>query len=151
MSPIPVNLAVEDELSEAVIRRLLSHSARGYAIGTAYGKNGFGYLRKTITGWNRAAAGTPFILLTDLDQHECPTALIESWLPVARHPNLIFRVAVREVESWLLADRTNFSGFLGVRHTAMPSPVEGLLDPKAKLVSLASKSRYREIRERVAP
>ena len=151
MKPIPVNLAVEDELSEVVIRHVVSHVKRGYAIGTAYGRNGFGYLKKTVAGWNNAAAGTPFILLTDLDQNECPLSLIESWLRVPRHPNLIFRVAVREVEAWLLADRTNFSRFLGVKTASMPADVEQLPDPKAKLVSLAAKSRYSEIRQRVAP
>ena len=102
---IPVNLATEDELSEAVLRRLLDHADRGYAIGTAYGRRGFGYLRRTITGWNRAAQFVPFIVLTDLDRRPCPTELIEDWLREARHPNLLLRVAVREVEAWLLADR----------------------------------------------
>ena len=83
-TPIPVNLAVEDELSEAVIRRLLRHSKRQYAIGTVYGRNGFGYLRKTIAGWNKAARGIPFLVLTDLDTYPCPTALIEDWMPGVR-------------------------------------------------------------------
>src|ERR1035441_2055564 len=74
---IPVNLATEDELSEAVLRRLLDHADRGYAIGTAYGRRGFGYLRRTITGWNRAAQFVPFIVLTDLDRRPCPTELID--------------------------------------------------------------------------
>ena len=45
MSAIPVNLAVEDDLSEAVLKRLLMHTARGFAIGTVYGHSGYGYLR----------------------------------------------------------------------------------------------------------
>jgi len=48
--------------------------------------------------WNAAAAaGTPILLLTDLDQHPCPLGLIEGWLDVEPHANLIFRVAVREL------------------------------------------------------
>ena len=124
MNPIPANLAIEDELSEAVLRRIIEHTGRGYAIGTAYGRSGFGYLKSTIGGWNRAAAGVPFVLLTDLDDFECPMALIEDWLAVPRSANLIFRVAVREVEAWLLADHTNFSRFLGVQETALPNDVE---------------------------
>jgi len=151
MSPIPINLAIEDDLSEAVLRRLISHADRGYAIGTAYGRTGYGYLKRTVGGWNRAAAGIPFVLLTDLDSYECPMALIDDWLAVPKRPNLIFRVAVREVEAWLLADRTNFSRFLGIEESAMPPDVEGLNDPKACVIGLARRTRSREIRERVAP
>src|SRR5271163_4824291 len=111
MSPIPINLAVEDELSETVLRAILAFVDREYWIGTTYGRNGYGYLRRTITGWNRAAHGTPFVLLTDLDSSPCPSALIQEWLRVPLHPNLIFRVAVREVEAWLLADARNLARF----------------------------------------
>ncbi len=151
MNPIPVNLAVEDQLSEAVVRKILASTERGYAIGTVYGRGGFGYLRSTAHGWNRAAAGIPFILLTDLDQYPCPRALIGDWLRVPRHHNLLIRVAVREVESWLLADRSNFADFLAVARKRVPEDVDGLADPKAALISLARMSRLRDIRERIAP
>jgi len=42
MSPIPVHLAVEDDLSEVVVRRLLFDVGRDYAIGTVFGRGGFG-------------------------------------------------------------------------------------------------------------
>ena len=151
MTPIPVNIAVEDELTEAIVRRLLDYTRRGYAIGAVYGRSGFGYLRKTIGGWNRAAPGIPFVVITDLDQHSCPPALISQWLPVPRHPNLIFRVAVREVESWLLADRTGLSKFLAVLPERIPPMPETLENPKGALVGLARHSRHRSIRERVVP
>ena len=107
MKPIPVNLATEDELSETVLLKVLKHLNR-FAVGNCYRRGGYGYLRKTISGWNGAARGIPFVLLTDLDDCECPQKLLETWLGTTRHPNLLFRVAVREVESWLLADREFF-------------------------------------------
>jgi hypothetical protein len=99
MSTIPVNLAVEDELSDEVLRRLLQYTGRAYHIGATYGRSGFGYLRSTIRGWNRAARGVPFIVLTDLDTHTCPPILIRDWLAEPLNPNLLLRVAVREVEA----------------------------------------------------
>lgn len=63
MRTIPVHLAVEDELSEAVLRRLLEHANRGYAVGVTFGRSGYGYLRNSIGGWNRAARGVPFVVL----------------------------------------------------------------------------------------
>jgi hypothetical protein len=76
MSSLPVHLAIEDELSEAVLRRLLAETNRGYTIGTAYGRSGYGYLRKTIGGWNHAAKGVPFVVLTDEDPPFLSTAVV---------------------------------------------------------------------------
>jgi hypothetical protein len=151
MSNIPVNLAVEDDLSEAVLRRLLTVADRGYAIGAAFGKRGFGYLRKTISGWNQAARGVPWIVLADLDNQECPASLVNEWLPIPKHHNLLFRVAFREVEAWLLADIGGLAGFLGCKPTAIPVEVESLPDPKAVVVGMARKSRFVQIRRRIAP
>lgn len=151
MSTIPVQLAVEDELSEAALRRVLQHAGRGYAVGTVYGRSGYGYLRRTIAGWNRAARGVPFVVLTDLDRYPCPAALIGDWIPEHRHPNLLLRVAVREIESWLLADPANLSAFLQVNRNVIPPRPDALPDPKAVLVDIASRSRSRDIRRRVVP
>jgi hypothetical protein len=152
MSPIPVHLAVEDDLSESVVRRLLLDTGRDYSVGTAFGRGGFGYLRNRANNWNAAAAaGTPILLLTDLDEHACPSALIESWLDLKSHANLIFRVAVREVESWLLADRDGFANFLQIRAVQVPSQPDQLSDPKESLVNLARRSRIRALRESIVP
>lgn len=148
---IPVNLAIEDELSEAVLRKMLAQLGRGFAVGFAYRRGGFGYLRRTIRGFNTAARGTPFIVLTDLNRHRCAPALIREWLPVRQHPNLVFRVAVREVEAWLLAHQSALASFLGVPEKSIPSDVEGLEDPKQTLIDLTRKSRFRELRNAIVP
>lgn len=151
MITIPVHLAIEDELSEAVLRRILAHIKRGYAVGVAYRRGGFGYLRRTVRGWNSAAKGQPFVLLTDLDKYACPKALIADWLPVPLHPNLLFRVAVREVESWLLADRANIARYFGISDQRVPADTDALLDAKAALIDLARRSRLRELRNGIVP
>lgn len=152
MSPIiPINLAVEDEVSEAVLRRLLG-SCANFAVGFAYRRGGYGYLRKTIHGWNQAAKGTPFVVLTDLNnRYACPAELIANWLSVPRHPNLLFRVAVHEVESWLLADIQNFSRFIGVPEHEFTRDTDGLGDAKRTLLELGRKSRLRLIRDSLIP
>ena len=43
-TPIPIYLAVEDELSEYALRRILAPS-RTFHIATVYGKSGYGYLK----------------------------------------------------------------------------------------------------------
>ena len=109
--PIPIHLVVEDELSEAVLREMLRQSGRSFAVGAAYQGGGFGYLRKNVKGFNHGAKGIPYFLLTDLDKNECAPMLIRGWLTVPLHPNLIFRVAVHEVEAWILADRGSIRMF----------------------------------------
>jgi hypothetical protein len=151
MKPIPINIAVEDLLSEAVAKRLLADSGRNFSIGVVFNRGGNGYLRKTVQGWNNAAKSVPFFLLTDLDADACASALMASWLPDSVHPNLIFRVAVREVESWLLADRISFSSFLGVSGSRLPERPDELSDPKSTLVELVSKSRHNLVKARIVP
>ena len=54
-------------------------------------------------------------LLTDLNSSEdCPPGLIHSWIKGSINPRFFFRVAVMEVESWLMADRTGFASFLSI-------------------------------------
>lgn len=151
LAPIPINLAVEDALSEAVLQKILHQSGLPYAVGICYKKSGFGYLKKTIRGFNKVAKGTPFLVLTDLDKAECPPVLIQEWLPVHKHPNLLFRVAVRAVEAWILADRTGLAKFLGISEKLLPDDVDGLEDPKQCLINLAKKSRRRELRQDIVP
>lgn len=150
MTPVPMNLATEDEVSEIVLKRLLASSDR-YAVGYAYRQGGFGYLRRTIGGWNTAAKGIPFVVLTDLDATACPVRLIDDWLPNGKHPNLLFRIAVREVESWLLADPENLSDFLGISRRLISLTPDEVPDPKAAIINLARKSRSRIIREGIVP
>ncbi len=148
---IPVNLAVEDALSESVLRKLLASANQHYAVGTCYSEGGFGYLKRTIGGFNHAARGTPFVVLTDLDNAKCAPSLIHDWLSESRHTNLLFRVAVREVEAWLLADRAAIATFLRVARARVSKSPESLPDPKRELIRLASHSRSRDIRDDIVP
>lgn len=111
-SPISVSLVVEDSLSEAVLQTILRQSKRPCSVGTCLGKKGAGFIRQRLSGFNKAAKWSPYIVLTDLDNAECPAVLFRSWLPETKSPYLIFRVAVREVEAWLLADRGAIAKFL---------------------------------------
>lgn len=104
--------AVEGLVDEAVIRRLAEYV--GVQVGQVYGKNGKDHLRQRIGAYNNAARISPWIVLVDLNRDaECAPPLREAWLHQPA-TNMCFRVAVREVESWLLADRGRLARFLGV-------------------------------------
>ena len=151
MSPIPINLAVEDPLSEIVLRKNFRDSNKTYAAGTCFCRGGSGYLKKNIQGFNNAAKATPFLVLTDLDKTECPPILLQEWLPRPKYPNLLLRVAVREVEAWLLAHREAFARFLGIQRQLIPHGVDDLPYPKLFLLTLAKKSKNRSLREAIVP
>ena len=146
-----VYVAVEDALGLAVARRLLTEHRPNWTIGTVLGMKGNQYLRQRITSFNRAAASVPYLVLTDLDAIDCAPTLKHEWLPEKEHANLLFRVAVREVEAWILADRAGFAGLLGVRTQSITSDAESLEDPKAYLIGLARRSRRRAIRDDIVP
>jgi hypothetical protein len=151
MNPIPVHLAVEDALGEAVLRRLLAECGGPWAIGNVYGHGGVGYLRKMIAGFNNAAQGVPFIVLADTDQANCAPELLATWLPNGARANLLLRFAVREVEAWVLADCLSLAQFMGVRRDLLPPDVEGIADPKRALVNIARRSRRRDIGDDLVP
>ena len=54
--------------------------------------------------------------------------------------NLLLRVAVHEVETWLIADKRNFSRFLGIREGRIETNVEEIVDPKRYLIDLVRAS-----------
>ncbi|NIM12428.1 MAG: hypothetical protein GTO45_09965 [Candidatus Aminicenantes bacterium] len=156
---IRINLIIEDILSEEVLRVILEQSSQKFEVigrfpdlGRRSSSSGFGYIKSRLKGFNNAAKGMPFLVLTDLDREECAPKLIREWLPFKPHPNLIFRVAKREVESWVMADRNAFAHFLGIPISKIPLNIDDeVMDPKAFLVKMARKSRDRAIRNAIVP
>ncbi|HYC71262.1 MAG TPA: hypothetical protein VEB66_08660 [Opitutaceae bacterium] len=155
---ILINLAVEDTLTEQLLRALLEQSRREYLVGAVYGKRGAGFLRKNLKAFNNAARGSTYLVVADLDDEPCAPRLAARWFdcPLSDHPkychrNLLFRVAVREIEAWVMADRDGFSKFVGVGKDLIPSNTESLTDPKSALVAIARRSRFRDVRDDIVP
>lgn len=149
MPPVYVSAAVEGLVDEAVVQRLIEHA--GGVPGPVYGKNGKPALRSRVRGYDNAARHAPWILLVDLNaEQECAPQLRAAWLPAAA-PQLCFRVAVRAIEAWLLADPERMARFLRIAKTRVPREPESVQDPKRALVDLARASRLRAIREDMVP
>lgn len=149
--PVWVNLVVEDSLSEAVVLTILRQCKMPYLPGFCFGKKGAGFIKQRLAGFNQAARRLPYIVLTDLDSAECPATLVRSWLPEERSPYLIFRIAVREVEAWVLADTKVFADFFGVRQGLISARVEQIRDPKQELIRIVGKSKNRDLRDAIVP
>lgn len=144
-----VSAVVEGDTDAAVIRRLAEEA--GLRVATVHVKHGKQNVHSRISGYNAAARQNPFVVLVDLDtEYDCAPELIRDWLP-ERAPALCFRVAVRAVESWLLADREQVAKFLRVPRARIPEEPEALRDPKRSLVDIARASSSRDIREDLVP
>jgi hypothetical protein len=145
---IPIALATEDQLSEAVGLRLLAETNLiANSTPQLLRKNGFGYLRSRIDSWRQMAERQIVLVLTDLDKATCPLVLLEDWLGSKRAcpQQLILRIAVREVESWLLADHEGLKQLVG-KKGRLPLAPDELSDPKQYLLSLAQNAP-RAVRE----
>jgi hypothetical protein len=145
-----VALATEDELSEAVGRRLLEGAQHHLRVGLVFRKGGSGYLRSSVGKWCALAKLQPLLLLTDLDRWSCASALLQDWLGEYHHPeDLVLRIAVREVEAWLLADHEAMQRLLG-KKGQLPVNPDALQDPKQRLRQLAKQAKRDVRRDLVA-
>lgn len=150
MPDIPCYAYAEDELSCAVLCRLVqyqnNHSISGNMLclnsGFPANKHGCNNLKKMIPAVsNMSQAGIVTILLTDLDNTECAPQLIKNWFgstdaDSAVPPNVIFRIAEKEIESWLIADRPEFASFLGISKDNFAIDPDSLPDPKQHLLNI---------------
>lgn len=144
-----VSCAVEGAIDEAVLTRLLAHCQ--LTRGPLHVKRGKPKLRTKLEGYNNAARFGLWVVLVDLDgDAECVVDFVRDWLP-APSPGMRFRVAVRQVESWLLADRERLAEALGVRRGLLPTHPESVPDAKREMVNIARRSRTPVVREEMVP
>ena len=137
----PVVLATEDALSEAVGQRIVEDAGSGLAVRQTLRRDGFGYLKARMRNFCELARHTPVLLLTDLDTEECPATLITDWSRRDKIPKqLMFRVAVHQVEAWLLADRDGMARLLKVSVRHVPRDPDALPNAKRSLLHLAQRA-----------
>jgi hypothetical protein len=145
-----VYILVEGSLDATVARRIVNHC--GGSVGTVYGRKGLPYIEERIDDFNQSAQGIPILALVDLMDtgFDCPVDVVEHWLP-HREADMLLRVVVREIESWILADRTGIARYFGIREPLVSHHPERLDDPKKALVDLARSSQYQSLRNDIVP
>lgn len=145
-------VATEDALSEAVALRLLEERMVDSQYITCLGREGLGYLKRSLPKFSSAARnGRGVFMLTDLDQGPCAPGLHADWFAgAAIHPRFLFRVVVREIETWLMADHSAFAAFLGISPARIERNIEDIPLPKEYLLQLAARAR-RDVRSDLLP
>ena len=122
-----------------------------FVVSGCYCRGGYNYIKKNIKGFCLASKGIPFFVLADLDRYDCPASLIFDWLGGEVQQNCLFRIAVREVEAWLLADKKGFAEYVGVSEVILPRNPEAEDNPKHSLIEIVRRSRRREVKGDVIP
>jgi hypothetical protein len=141
--------AVEGISDEAVLRRVVI--GRGAVVHRVQVQRGKANLRRALPGYNAAAQGDPWLVLVDLDnEFGCAAALATNWLP-APSAFMRFRVVVRKIEAWLLADHERFTRFFSVPASAVPVSPDELADPKATVLNAIRRSQRMAIRADMLP
>jgi hypothetical protein len=155
---IPLSIVTEDRLSDAVIRRVTREISSDFTItasfpdlGRRFSSPGSSYIEQNIAGFNQAARHRPFLVLLDLDRRECAPSYRYQLLPDGGARYMILRIAVTEVESWILADRRGFSHHFSVSIDRVPREPDVLSDAKNELFKIVRNSGSRRLREAVLP
>lgn len=141
---------VEDEPSAQVLRKLVEaqnasagHPRILFREGYPSVVRGYGQIKKRAPNFLEMARSEIYTLvLADLDREDCAPTLIRKWFKIAASRpielpcQLSFRVAVREVEAWLMADRDMFARFLQIPVANFPKSPDDLDDPKQELLGI---------------
>jgi hypothetical protein len=144
-----ITVACEGDSDLAILERLASEF--GIAIAVPHVRGGKAGVTRNLRGFNNAGRFAPWLVLLDLNSDaDCAPNLIRHLLPRPA-PMMVFRVAVRAAEAWLLADHDRIARFLRVPGTAIAGQPENLADPKGEIVRLAARSRSRAIRDDMIP
>lgn len=146
-----VSYAVEGPTDQPVAEKLLQASGlHPYRPVIAEGK---AKLDKKLPKLNRSALRLSWLVIRDLDQDDldrCVPDLLVNLLNGQANGGMCFRLAVRSIEAWLMADSEAFADFFAVRRRP-PDRVDELDDPKTSLINLCRKSRRKQISEGVPP
>ena len=156
---VPVTVVSEDILSEVILRRLLAESVVPYAVETALPARdrtgvarGSSYIEKRMPNFNNAAKHKPWVVLLDLDRRPCAVEYVSRLLPSGAARYMTLRIAVTEVESWLLADANAVAKFFAVARHHVPREPDMVPHAREALLNLARRGRCsRQVREAVLP
>ncbi len=155
---------VEDLPSAAIARKLvatrnaqLNHNLI-FRDGFPAVMRGYGTIKNKCKAFlNMAVAGSHTFILTDLDTVECASALIRDWFAIPQYETInlptqcIFRIAVREVESWILSDHTAWAEYIGIPESNFYDLPDQLPDPKEHLLNVIRKKGRKKIHREMLP
>jgi hypothetical protein len=142
-----VSLVVEDVLQEATFLKLLDVYRKDLKVVSVSGKCGNVYIRDNIRTFNEASQYLPHIVITDLDRKKCAPQLKQEWINFPINRKMLFRIAEKEIDAWILSDRESFAKWMSIPVNKIPVNTQEIPDPKQFIINLARKSRKNIIKD----
>ena len=144
-----VCVATEGPIDTSVARRICDEV--DLEIAAVHGERGKGRLDRSLGGYNAAARHGLWLVLRDLNTDAGCAPYLRERLLATPSPGMVFRIAVHEVESWLMADQVSFARYFSVSEGLLTRDPESVRHPKEHLVNVVRRSRSRRMREDVVP
>lgn len=149
---VSVFIVGEDDLCCFLGEALIMQSSVKAVVEYSQATGGFGKFKEKISSMNTIASNVmPVLMIADADQDICVVRQRNSWMPKYPSEKFSLRLAVRESESWLLADRDGFSAFAEISPDLIPRAPDATENPKELLLQLIKRSRKRQLREEMLP
>ncbi|MDR2148931.1 MAG: hypothetical protein LBE91_21020 [Tannerella sp.] len=142
-----VLLIVEDILQEITMRKLLAVYRNDITIVSVSGNCGNSYIKNNVRTFNEASRYLPHLILTDLDRKICAPLLKQEWINFEIHKNMLFRIAEKEIDAWILSDREGFARWMSIPVNKIPLNTQSIEDPKQFIINLARRSRKKVIKD----
>lgn len=147
---MPAFLYAEDELCQALGEAVVRYASPETRL-VSNRTNGIERLRANMPKYLDLSTKAPVLIVVDLDRVACPLALLDRWgLGGAKPPGFAFRIAVRECESWLMADAQGVADHFGLAAVHLPDDPDSEEDPKRSFLAVLrrrSRGRRELIRE----
>lgn len=155
---------VEDAPSASVLRKLVAVRNSRHDVQLRF-RDGFpaimhgnGRLKAKCPSFVQLALHDSYsLVLTDLDDEACVVTMIRKWfgmhedVPLALPRQCLFRVAIREVEAWLLADRAAWAEYTHIPAANFSSKPDELDDPKSHILNIVRRKGSRKLQQIMLP
>jgi hypothetical protein len=136
---ISVNVACEGPTDEAALKRVLAdHSIH---VDASYVMGGKANIDSRLPGMKNAAKASRWLVLRDLNGDAACAPELVSRLADKAPAMFRLQVAVRKLESWLLADGDGIAAMLGLLPRLVPTAPDSRSVPRKELVALARRSK----------
>lgn len=145
-------IVVEGDLEVPVAKRILDALCVDYSDARILNKRGRTKFWPEVDRYNRATPHLGVVFaLADLEEERCAPVLLKKHLPKKTHANFVCRVAIRALESWLLADRDRFAEFLQAPFAKLPAKPDALAHPKKTVIDLARQHSPHSLKRDLVP
>jgi hypothetical protein len=145
-------LVAEDKLTEAVLKKCVAVYLPEFQIVFSEVKGGRGNVQKNLDAYSNLATSMPVLIGVDLDSDTCASSLVAAWLGnQALSARLLLRVAVREVESWVLGDRKQVAKLIGGQSDDITGQPDLLVDPKRYFLDRARTTAKPDLKRDLIP